>query len=173
MQPYIGEIRIFAGNFAPLYWHFCDGSLIPVEQNETLFNLLGTTYGGDGINTFALPDLRGRLPLTIGQSGTSNYSIGEVDGAETVTLSISQLPAHSHIVLASDSPAQLATPSGTILAAGQNGAACYVKEGQGNNITLNPATIGPTGGGEAHTNMMPSLALNFIISLYGNYPQLT
>src|SRR5438093_225513 len=110
-QPYVGEIRIFAGNFAPPGWMFCDGQLLPISENETLFNLIGTTYGGDGQSTFALPDLRGRLPLHQG----NGFTLAETGGAETITLTIAQIPAHSHPLLASSAVTQQTNPSGNLV----------------------------------------------------------
>jgi microcystin-dependent protein len=169
---YVGEIRIFAGDFAPHDWAFCDGRLLAIAENDTLYNLIKTTYGGDGINNFALPDLRGRLPLTAGQGpGLSDYPFAAQGGSETMALSVSQLPAHRHSFNASLSSANMTAPVGTYLAtAQQSGTACYVTSGQGNDAPLNPATLETTGGAQAHQNMMPSLALNFIICLSGDYP---
>src|ERR1044071_6682354 len=115
-QPYVGEIRMFAGNFAPAGWMFCEGQLLPISENETLFQLIGTTYGGDGQSTFALPDLRGRVPIHMG----NGFLLAETGGVETVTLTVSQIPAHSHPVLAANSPATGSIPNGALLAQGVN-----------------------------------------------------
>src|ERR1700761_5957563 len=115
-QPYVGEIRMFGGNFAPAGWMFCEGQLLPISEFETLFNLIGTTYGGDGQSTFALPDLRGRLPVHMG----NGFTLAETGGVETVTLTVSQIPAHSHPALAATSVASAAQPSGQVLAGGNN-----------------------------------------------------
>src|SRR5215813_9335030 len=115
-QPYVGEIRIFAGNFAPAGWMFCEGQLLPISEYETLFNLIGTTYGGDGQSTFALPDLRGRVPMHFG----SGFTLAETGGVETVTLTVSQIPAHSHPFLASQGPPSGVAPAGQVVAKGTN-----------------------------------------------------
>src|SRR5213075_3275588 len=113
-QPYVGEIRMFAGNFAPAGWMFCEGQLLPISENETLFNLIGTTYGGDGQSTFALPDLRGRVPLHFG----NGFTLAETGGAEEITLTVSQIPSHSHAALATNNVGANTVPTGQILAAG-------------------------------------------------------
>lgn len=167
-QPYIGEIRLFAGNFAPAGWEFCDGRLLPIGENEALFTLIGTTYGGDGESTFALPDLRGRLPIHLGQGpGLSNRSLGETVGVETVTLGVNQLPAHGHSLFASSNTANATDPAGRVTA---NAAAVSIYGAGAPNQPLNAQAITQTGGGQAHDNLMPSLCLSFIISLYGIYP---
>jgi microcystin-dependent protein len=175
MTPYIGEIRLFAGTFAPLGWAFCNGRLIAIADYETLFNLIGTTYGGDGIQNFALPDLRGRVPLTHGQApGLSSYTIGQMGGSETVTLSVSQMAGHSHPFLASEVAADSSSPSNALTAMPKvNGTACYVVQGAGDDAPLNAGTIAAEGGGQPHDNIMPCLALNYIISLLGIYPSLS
>ena len=168
-DPYIGEIRLFAGNFAINGWAFCDGSFLPIANFDALFNLIGTTYGGDGQNTFALPDLRGRVPIHLGQgSGLSNRVIGQQGGSETATLTITHYPAHRHAV-AAGTGVGTAPPAGGVLAA--NSVNVY---GAGTpNIPMAAQAIGPTPGGAAqpHNNMAPSLGLNYIISLFGIFPQ--
>ncbi len=164
-QPYVGEIRMFAGNFAPAGWMFCEGQLLPISEYETLFNLIGTTYGGDGQSTFALPDQRGRIPLHFG----NGFTLAETGGAEEITLTVAQIPAHSHPMLATlDIPAQL-SPQGNV--GGQAAAKIYRL---GNpSVTLNPASVSPVGGSQPHTNFQPYLCVDFIISLFGIFPSQT
>src|SRR5690242_20350622 len=144
-QPYVGEIRIFAGNFAPAGWMFCEGQLLPISENETLFQLLGTTYGGDGESTFALPDLRGRIPLHQG----NGFTLAETGGVETVTLTVSQIPAHSHPLLASTSVGNDANPGGNILGE-PSGFFPYVNVNPA--AAMAPASISATGGSQPHNN---------------------
>ena len=169
-NPYFGEIRLFAGNFAPLGWAFCHGQLLSIAENDALFSLIGTTYGGDGQQTFGLPDLRGRVPLHQGTgTGLSSRAIGEQSGAETVALTASHLPAHSHSLVATSAPASAtAGPAGGVLAT-----ASVKLYGSGAPSTpMAAAAIAATsGGGQPHQNMAPFLALNYIISLFGLYPQ--
>ena len=144
-QPYVGEIRIFAGNFAPAGWMFCEGQLLPISEYETLFNLIGTTYGGDGQSTFALPDLRGRLPLHFG----NGFTLAETGGPETITLTVSQIPAHSHPMLASTNNASVATAANNVLAQTPS----YTPYIQATaNSPLSPVSIGSTGGSQPHNN---------------------
>jgi microcystin-dependent protein len=172
MAPYVGEIRLFAGNFAPEGWAFCDGQLLPISENETLFNLIGTTYGGDGQETFALPNLQSRIPLHQGQGpGISvNYMLAEMAGVEQVTLNVNQIPSHSHPVLASTDPAQEASPQGNVL--GRNGSFDFFRLGAPT-ADMAPGSIGSTGSSQPHENMMPFLCVNFIISLFGVFPTQT
>jgi len=167
-QPYVGEIRIFAGNFPPAGWMFCDGTTLPISENETLFQLIGTTYGGDGQSTFNLPDLRGRVPIHQGQGsfGTA-YTMGEMAGVETVTLTTQQIPQHNHALTASNALAQQANPGGNILGNSQ-GPQPYLQENPDGQ--LNTGAIQPTGGSQPHENMQPYLGLNYIISLFGVFP---
>jgi len=165
-NPFVGEIRMFGGNFAPLGWAFCDGTLLSISEYEVLFNLIGTTYGGDGQNTFALPDLRGRVPIHQGSNQGSTYVIGQLGGAESVTLTPNQLPAHSHQALVSSSAATSNTPVGNVWA---NWTGAQYSD-LGADTTMNPAAIGPVGGNQPHDNMVPFLAVNFIISLFGVFP---
>lgn len=160
--PYVGEIRMFGGNFAPLGWSFCNGSLLPIAEYETLFNLIGTTYGGDGQETFALPDLRGRLPMHQG----SSYPIGMNGGTETVTLTTSQIPAHTHVMLGNNTDSGQSAPANNVFA-NTSGFDLYI--GEADNI-MNPAIVTPSGGSQPHENMMPFLCVSFIISLFGIYP---
>ena len=165
-QPYVGEIRMFAGNFAPAGWMFCDGQLLPISENETLFNLIGTTYGGDGQSTFALPDLQGRLPIHQG-NGTI---LAETGGAEAITLTVNQIPAHSHPLLASTGPGNLNTPGGNVTAESAAVKIYYADEPTAN---MAASAIAPAGGSQPHTNFQPYLCLNFIISLFGIFPSQT
>jgi microcystin-dependent protein len=166
-QPYVGEIRIFAGNFAPSGWMFCEGQLLPISENETLFQLIGTTYGGDGQSTFGLPDLRGRLPLHVG----NGFTLAEQGGVETVTLTVSQIPAHSHPLVASTNNATTANAQGNILA--QIPSYTPYISGFSPNTPLNPASVGSDGGSQPHNNFQPYLCLDFIISLFGIFPSPT
>lgn len=161
--PYIGEIRMFGGNFAPVGWAFCNGALLPISGNEALFNLIGTTYGGDGQSTFALPDLRGRIPM----HQTSGFTLGQSSGTETVTLTTAQIPAHSHTMVASSAAATQTTPAGNLLAQTSNGQ-LYLADAP--NVGLNPQMLGITGSNQPHDNMGPYLCVNFIIALEGIFP---
>lgn len=165
-QPYVGEIRMFAGNFAPAGWQFCDGSLLPISEFETLFNLIGTTYGGDGQSTFAMPDLRGRLPIHFG----NGFTLAETGGVETVTLTVSNIPSHSHPFLASTSPGGTTDPGGNVLAAAVAGSA-YTQTTP--TAAMVAQSIGITGGSQPHDNFQPYLCVSFIISLFGVFPSQT
>lgn len=165
-QPYVGEIRMFAGNFAPAGWMFCDGSLLPISENETLFQLIGTTYGGDGESTFALPDLRGRLPVHQG----NGFILAETGGVEEVTLTVNQIPNHTHPMLASTNVSQDTSPSGKVL--GQSGSALlYIQDTTDSNMS--PQAVTSVGGSQPHTNFQPYLCVSFIISLFGIFPSPT
>jgi len=168
-QPFVGEIRMFAGNFAPAGWAICDGALLAITENETLFNLIGTTYGGDGQSTFALPDLRSRVPVHMGTlSGTgSQYTLGQSGGEETVTLTAIQTPAHSHPAQCSAVAAATPSPAGGVWAASD---VVAFTPGANANTTMNVGAVGATGGTQPHDNMVPFLAINFIISLFGVFP---
>jgi len=171
-QPYVGEIRMFGGSFAPAGWMFCDGQLLPISENETLFNLIGTTYGGDGQSTFALPDLRGRVPIHMGtqpKSGTI-YSLAEAAGVESVTLTTNQIPIHTHAFLGSSLAATLTSPSGSVV--GTSAQVSYLTIAQAS-VAMNASAITPTGGSQPHENLQPYLAINFIISLFGVFPSQT
>lgn len=170
-QPFVGEIRLVPYNFAPQGWAFCNGQLMPISQNETLFNLIGTTYGGDGQSTFALPDLRGRFPIHQG----GGFTLAETGGAETVTLTVQQLPAHTHVALCDNSMGgnQLSPASGvwSFDTSGQFGSyAAAPTFQQGIADTMNAGAVGPAGGSQPHDNRQPYLAINFIISLFGVFP---
>lgn len=172
MSAFIGEIRMFGGSFEPVGWAFCNGQLLAISENETLFNLIGTTYGGDGQNTFALPNLQGRIPLHMGQGpGLSSHSIGEQGGTETVTLTVNQAPAHTHLPAANSGNGTSTDPSGNVWAA-QPALLQYAIAGSANtNLPAN--TVSQAGGNQPHDNMVPYLAISFIISLYGVYPSPT
>jgi microcystin-dependent protein len=165
-QPYVGEIRMFGGNFAPAGWMFCEGQLLPISENETLFNLIGTTYGGDGQETFALPDLRGRLPLHQGTGGGFTYQLAETGGVESVTLTVQQIPIHSHPMLATNDIPALNSPQNNVT--GQ--AAAKIYRAGNPSVTLSPQMIGPTGGSQPHDNFQQYLCIDFIISLFGIFP---
>ena len=166
-QPFVGEIAIVGFNFAPIGWAFCDGQLMSIAENETLFNLIGTTYGGDGQTTFALPDLRGRVPIHQGSSGFSNYIIGEIGGEETVTLSINQIPAHEHAISGQSGLGSTAIATGGVWAAQSQ---LKVYSSASADTPMNPASISNAGGSQPHDNRSPYLALNYIISLFGIFP---
>jgi microcystin-dependent protein len=164
-QPYVGEIRMFAGNFAPVGWMFCEGQLLPISENETLFQLLGTTYGGDGESTFALPDLRGRIPIHQG----SGSILAETGGAEEITLTVNQIAAHSHPWLASEAAASSLTPVGNV--PGEATKRFYVAPTSV--APMAPNAMAPTGGSQPHSNFQPYLCVDFIISLFGIFPSPT
>jgi microcystin-dependent protein len=162
-QPYVGEIRMFAGNFAPAGWMFCDGTVLPIAENETLFVLIGTTYGGDGETTFALPDLRGRVPVHQG----NGFIVAETGGAEEVALTVQQIPSHSHAVAAAAGRADTRSPRGAVPAVLRRdatyGAAVPL-------AAMSPDAVQAAGGSQPHDNMQPYLCVSFIISLFGIYP---
>lgn len=168
-EPFVGEVRMFAGNFAPRGWAFCDGQLLAVSQNDALFSLLGTIYGGDGRTTFGLPDLRGRLPIHAGSGpGLSPRQLGSRGGAEQVTLTTNQMPSHSHQFSANSANATDNTPSSTATTAKGVGFDPYIAE---NGTTpMNSANISAVGGSRSHTNLMPFLCVHFIMALVGIYP---
>ncbi|MEZ5333120.1 MAG: tail fiber protein [Thermoanaerobaculia bacterium] len=167
-EPFVGEIRMFAGNFAPRGWAFCDGQLLAVSQNDALFSLLGTIYGGDGRTTFGLPDLRGRIPLHAGHGpGLSERRLGAKGGAEKVTLTVNQLPSHTHPMKASADAALDIPPAGKVLAESTI-ASMYVNEPP--TEALSSSSITAVGGSQDHTNQMPFLCVHFIIALVGIYP---
>jgi len=167
-NPYVGEIRMFAGNFAPSGWSNCDGSLLPISEYDVLFSLLGTTYGGDGQETFAVPDLRGRFPVHAGSASNPPTVPGQSGGVEQVRLGVAQMPNHTHV------PRGTATRATTSVAAGGTWATwaddAYAAPTAAPTAALNPAALTPAGGGQPHENMPPYLAVGFIISLYGVYP---
>lgn len=173
-QPFIGEIRMFGGNFAPSGWAFCNGQSYPISEYDTLYTLIGTTYGGDGVQTFNLPDLRSRVPLHVG-NGPFTLQLGQGGGAETVTLSTNQLAGHSHALIASGTPGNVsvATTGSQLSTLGPQDLASttvYVPYDGTNQVGLNGASISPVGGNVAHDNIQPSAAISFIISLFGIFP---
>ena len=178
-QPYVGQIRIFAGNFAPAGWMFCEGQLLPISENEVLFQLIGTTYGGDGQSTFALPDLRGRIPIHQG----NGFILAETGGAEEITLTVNQIPQHTHtlkgptVVALGSNAGNSSDPAGNYpaISPGKN---LYSKTGRenvnmANQALANSSVLSPTGGSQPHNNMQPYLAVNYIISLFGIFPSPT
>lgn len=168
-EPYLGSIHMFGGNFAPRSYALCDGQLIAITQNDALFSLLGTIYGGDGRTTFGLPDLRGRLPMHMGQGpGLSERRIGAKFGGETETLTVNQLPSHTHTVGATTTAADDPSPSGNIFADTGDNLSVYQTPGAA--MTLAPNSVTTSGGSQSHENRMPALCINFIIALYGIYP---
>jgi microcystin-dependent protein len=165
-QPYVGELRIFAGNFAPAGWQLCEGQLLPISENETLFQLIGTTYGGDGQDTFGLPDLRGRLPVHQG----NGFVLAETGGAEEITLTVSQIPSHGHAFLAAAVTGDQISPANNLLSNSFN-VVPYINDAP--NASFNAGAIAATGGSQPHSNFQPYLCLNFIISLFGIFPSPT
>ena len=164
-QPYVGEVRMFAGNFAPAGWMFCEGQLLPISEYETLFNLIGTTYGGDGQSTFALPDLRGRIPLHQG----NGFILAETGGAEEITLTVAQTPTHNHVFLASNDNANATAPSQQVLSATTAATiTAYGTDAPLGALATNVTTM--VGGSQPHTNFQPYLCVDFIISLFGIFP---
>lgn len=167
-QPYVGEIRMFAGNFPPAGWQFCEGQLLPISENETLFQLIGTTYGGDGQSTFGLPDLRGRIPIHQG----NGFVLAETGGAETVTLTTAQMPSHTHPAAVSANPGTGPSPGNAIWAASTTDA--LYAPGPATGAAMAAAAVGGLqGGAQPHSNLMPFLCVNFIISLFGIFPSPT
>jgi microcystin-dependent protein len=167
-EPFVGEIRMFAGNFAPRGWAFCDGQLLAISQNDALFSLFGTTYGGDGQTTFGLPDLRGRVPIHQGTGpGLANRRIGEKGGQENVTLTTAQLPPHGHALNASSDTATSTDPAANVPA---NAATTNIYGSDAPFEALNAQAVTNTGGGRDHANEMPFLCVNFIVALSGVYP---
>ncbi len=165
MDPYIGEIRMFGGNFAPVGWSFCSGQILSISENEALFALIGTTYGGDGVTTFALPDLRGRLPV----HQSPSFPIGGAAGVESVTLTTAQIPAHTHGALGSSAVVEGSNPAGALFATSED-TPFYAPFNAAKSASLNPAAVGPSGGSQPHDNMQPYLCVSFIIALEGIFP---
>jgi len=165
MEPLIGQIIMFTGNFAPRGWALCDGQLLPIAQNAALFSILGTTYGGDGVQTFALPDLRGRLAMHAGRGpGLSPRTLGQKGGEETVTLTTAQMPSHGHTMNGNDQSPTSEKPTGNSLGASN------IYDGAAPGETMHGGSVGNTGGGQGHDNMSPFLSVNFIIALVGLFP---
>lgn len=165
-SPFVGEIRMFAGNFAPVGWAFCQGQLLAIADNDVLFNLIGTTYGGDGQNTFALPNLASRIPVHVGPG----FALGQAAGAETVTLTTSQIPAHSHVPLGSTNQADQPSPANNIWAS-TSPSTSYANPPS--SFQMAQQALNPSGGSQPHDNMVPFLCVNFIISLFGIFPSQT
>jgi microcystin-dependent protein len=178
-QPYVGEIRIFAGNFAPAAWMLCQGQLLPISEFETLFNLIGTTYGGDGQTTFALPDMQSRVPIHMGQGpGLSNFALAQTGGVEQVTLTVQQIPAHTHPAIADGNTATATDPTNNYPAATATDTVYTVPNAVGNPQApvfrnLNAGTLPNQGGSQPHSNIQPFLCVSFIISLFGIFPSQT
>jgi len=171
-DPFLAEIRVFPFNFAPLGWALCNGQLLPISQNTALFSLLGTTYGGDGRSTFALPNLQGSAPLGYGQGpGLSPYDLGETGGSETVTLNGTQLPQHTHSVVANNTAGGSNSPANNFFGQSQARAksAGYVSSGT-LSVSMSPQAVASAGGGQPHNNMPPYLCLNFCIAMQGIFP---
>jgi microcystin-dependent protein len=160
-EPFLGEIKIISWNFPPKGWTFCNGQLLPINQNQALYSILGTTYGGDGMRTFGLPDLQGRTPMHIG----NGIVLGEKGGETAHTLNISELPAHNHVPVGSKATASVHPPAGNLWANGNE----LIYTATPNNA-MNPADVLPVGGNQPHENMSPYLVLNFIIALQGIFP---
>jgi microcystin-dependent protein len=170
-DPFVAEIRIFPFNFAPKGWAFCDGQLLPLSQNTALFSLLGTTYGGNGLNNFALPNLQGRAPMHPGQGpGLSLYPLGQESGVETVSLLESEIPAHTHALQGANSDATEPSPVGQLPAAGLGGVSMYAAVPTSTAVNMSANALAPSGGGQPHNNMMPYLTCYFCIALQGVYP---
>ena len=170
-DPWLGEIALVAFNFAPVGWAMCNGQIMQISQNTALFSLLGTTYGGDGVRTFALPNLQSRVPLHFGQgTGLSSYVLGQVQGSESVTLLGAQMPSHTHSYTpqATTATGGAASPAGALWASSASLDNIYQKGAS--NTAMAPQTVGPTGGGQPHENRQPLLALNFVIALQGIFP---
>lgn len=167
-NPFVGEIRLFGGNFAPVGWALCQGQTMSIAENDVLFNLIGTTYGGNGSTTFNLPNLASRVPVHQGSGpGLSSYVMGEQTGVESVTLTLNQIPVHNHTVNANAGGASGANPSGMVLASGSAGPPWFASAQA---VSLAASALGMDGGNQPHDNMIPFLTINFIISLFGIFP---
>jgi microcystin-dependent protein len=164
-QPYVGEIRMFAGNFPPVGWMFCDGNQMPISENETLFQLIGTTYGGDGESTFNLPNLQSRIPIHMGTNAGITYQLAESSGTESETLTINQIPAHTHPLIASGEAGSTSNAAGAMIATGPT-----LYRPAPAVAPMAAGSISPQGGSQPHENMQPFLCINFIISLFGLFP---
>jgi microcystin-dependent protein len=160
-EPFLGEIKIISWNFPPKGWSFCNGQLLPINQNQALFSILGTTYGGDGRTTFGLPNLQGRMPVHVG----SGITLGEIGGETAHTLNISELPAHNHVPTGNSNSSSVSSPAGNLWASNSNN-----PFNSTSNANMNPASIRPNGGSQPHENMSPYLVLNFVIALQGIFP---
>lgn len=168
VECYVGEIRMFAGDYAPEGWAMCDGQVIPINGNEALYSLIGNTYGGDGVSNFALPDMRGRVPISAGAKAGNNYVLGQAGGTETVTLTADQMPKHTHAVNAQSVAGNLTPPTNGVWAA--TPVAAYEVPGASVLAPMNREAVAAAGGSQAHENMMPFMTLNFVIALSGLYP---
>jgi len=167
MESYVGQLLLVPYTFAPAGWLLCAGQLLPINQYNALYTLIGTTFGGDGQTTFALPDLRGRTPVCMGQSGGGNYILGSTGGAENVTLTGQQYPKHSHAAMATSAAGQTTSPSGNVLAGGRS----IYGSNPALNATLNASMLGQSPGGtQPHSNLQPYLVFNWVISVYGTFP---
>jgi len=174
MDPFVAEIRIFPFNFAPKGWAFCDGQIMPLSQNTALFSLLGTTYGGDGKSNFALPNMQGNAPMHPGQGpGLSLHDLGETGGSETVSLLESEIPSHTHALMASSTNSSKPSPGGNALTRVQSGATPYAPAAGAPLAQFSGSALAPAGGDQPHNNMQPYLTLNFCIALQGVYPPRT
>jgi microcystin-dependent protein len=171
-QPFLGQILLVGFNFAPVGWALCDGQLLPISQNTALFSLLGTQYGGDGRSTFGLPDLRSRVPIGMGQgNGLSPYTIGEMTGVESVTLQPTQMPAHTHLINATNAAGGVQTPANNFLAAATaGGRPADIYSAGPSQTTLSPNAVTNAGNNQPHNNIQPVLAMNYIIALQGIFP---
>lgn len=170
-EPFLAEVRIVGFNFAPRGWAFCDGQILPINQNQSLYSLLGTTYGGDGRTSFALPDMRGRTPMHVGSSNGTDHRQGQKSGEETHTVSAGEMPQHDHVLNATNAAANVGLPAGTLLAETPTAIGpIYSDSGASLNVNLASAAVANVGGGQAHENMMPYIAVNFVIALQGLFP---
>lgn len=170
-EPFIGEIRMFGGNFAPAGWAFCNGALMAISENNALFTLIGTTYGGDGQQTFALPDLQGRIPVHAGTGSDGiTYTLGEKGGVESVTLTTNQLPIHTHVPVATSNAGTLSNPANATWSGAGTGEQIYSTPPNPPASTMNAQGILPAGGSQPHENMAPYLCISFILSLFGVFP---
>lgn len=167
-EPFLAEIRIVGFTFAPRGWAFCDGQILTITQNQSLYSLLGTTYGGDGRTTFALPELRGRTPMHVGTGFESTYTLGQKAGEETHSVSVAEMPAHNHVLQANSSAADVRVPNDNVFANADVNA--FRSAAGATAQSMHPGTLLPAGGGQAHENMSPYLALNFCIALQGLFP---
>jgi microcystin-dependent protein len=165
-EPYVGEIRMFGGNFAPAGWMFCSGQLLPISENEVLFQLIGTTFGGDGQETFALPNLQSRVPMHQGTFSGQTFTLGEQGGVESVTLTTQQIPNHNHALLGSKTTAVTQLPGGNVGA--QSTGQVYTTANSP--LDMSSQSVQPVGGSQPHENVQPYLCINFIISLFGVFP---
>ncbi|MEE4377889.1 MAG: tail fiber protein [Candidatus Competibacteraceae bacterium] len=167
-EPFLAEVRMVGFNFAPRGWAFCDGQILPINQNQSLYSLLGTTYGGDGRTSFALPDLRGRVPIHVGRSnGGADHRLGQKSGEETHTLAVNEMPNHDHVLQASTTDANESSPAGHVLARSVTPEAYRAPQNLG---AMHAGTVTNVGGGQAHENMQPYIAVNFCIALQGLFP---